>query len=119
MDPADAQLAERLGARVRARRGELQLAQADLAEKIDTSVEYVSMLERGTRLPSLPTLIALAAALELSVDALLGGPAAPGALDALDVAARSVPARLRADIARMLRALAERPSTSPRGRREH
>jgi transcriptional regulator with XRE-family HTH domain len=122
MEPADALLAKRLGARVRSRRSELQLPQSDLAEKIDTSVEYVSMLERGTRLPSLPTLIALAAALETSIDNLLGsaesGNAGSPPPDALDVAAHAVPSRLRDDVARMLRALHERPARPARPRRD-
>ncbi len=108
MEPFDEAIGQRLGERVRERRLELGWSQAALAEHIDTSVEYVSMIERGARLPSLRTLITAGRALGLSLDALVGEHGEP-ADDALVVAARAVPAAIRPYVTRMLLAVAEPP----------
>ncbi|MDF3067095.1 MAG: Helix-turn-helix domain [Polyangiaceae bacterium] len=52
MDNLDAKLAHRIGVAVRACRTKLGWSQALLAERLDTSVEHVSYIERGKRLPS-------------------------------------------------------------------
>ena len=123
MDANDAAIAKRLGIQVRKRRVALGWSQASLAERIDTSVEYVSMLERGARLPSVPTLVDLAKALETSVDTLLGGNAHRTADDPLVVHARAIPTPYRPMITRMLAAVAESsvstygPPTPRRGRK--
>lgn len=108
MDSKDAALAARIGAAVRRRREELGWRQAGLAERIGTSVEYVSMIERGTRMPSVPTLVALARELGASLDALTGQSEAEAeGQDALFALARSVPAPYRQIAARMLAGIAE------------
>jgi transcriptional regulator with XRE-family HTH domain len=52
-----------LGAHLRQRRHELELTQEQLADRAGTSTAEVTHLERGTRLPSLPTLQRVLAAL--------------------------------------------------------
>ncbi len=108
MNAKDSALAKRLGAAVRRRRNELSWSQAVLAEHIDSSVEYISMIERGARLPSVPTLVALAAALGLSSDELLGsGADRTRSEDVLVMLARAVPESSRAVVTKVLAALAE------------
>ena len=51
--------------RVRIRRRELKITQADLAKRLGTSVGYIGHLERGVRSPSLELFTALC--LELNV----------------------------------------------------
>jgi transcriptional regulator with XRE-family HTH domain len=53
----------RLGERLSARRHQAGLTQASLAEAMDISVAYVSLLERGGRNPPYTTVVALARAL--------------------------------------------------------
>ena len=94
-------------ARIRERRDALGWSQAKLAERIDTSIEYVSMLERGVRLPSLPTLVAVGEPLALSLDTLVAERVvAVHEPDVLEAAARGVPAALRPLIARVRVAVA-------------
>jgi len=103
----DAALAARIGARMRERREALGWSQATLAEKIDTSVEFVSMLERGARMPSVPTLVAVAHALGLSIDGLVEAKRVAVDADPLEAAARAVPQPLRPVITRMLAAVVD------------
>ena len=86
----------RLGARIRARREALGLTQAALAERAGVTSNYVGVLERGLKLPTLDTLITLAKALETSPADLLGdvGVKDPWVADVLAVAS-SVPDSLR------------------------
>lgn len=72
MDNLEAKLALRIGAAVRACRTKLGWSQAVLAERLDTSVEHVSYIERGMRLPSVGTLVRLANVLGVSAASLLG-----------------------------------------------
>jgi len=53
----------RLGERVRVRRRERGLTQESLAEALDISVAYVSLIERGDRNPPFTTVVAIARAL--------------------------------------------------------
>lgn len=53
----------RLGARVRSYRQERGLTQEDLAETLDLSVAYVSLIERGGRNPPYTTVVEIAHAL--------------------------------------------------------
>jgi transcriptional regulator with XRE-family HTH domain len=62
-----------LGARVRQERKRAGLGLPELAELSGVSQAFLSYLERGQRLPSLPVLDTLAAALGTSVVALLQG----------------------------------------------
>jgi transcriptional regulator with XRE-family HTH domain len=62
----------RLGARLRAQREALGWTQARLAEKTGVTSNYIGVLERGLKLPTLDTLVLLAKALDMSPAALLG-----------------------------------------------
>lgn len=68
----DQELAKRVGAAARQARKALGLTQEDAAERINVSVEYYARIERGNSLPSAPTLVRLAQALGVSLDALAG-----------------------------------------------
>ena len=46
-----------IGGHIREYRIAKKLRQQDLAEKINVSVNYIGMIERGEKLPSLETLI--------------------------------------------------------------
>ncbi len=60
-------LAKQLGRRIHLFRKQSGLTQAALAEKAKISNEFMSGIERGARLPSLPTLERVAAALRVSL----------------------------------------------------
>lgn len=60
-----------IGKRIRKRRKSLNMTQAALAEKADLSDTNISHIERGATKLSLPSLIAIANALEVNADALL------------------------------------------------
>ncbi|MGO9582730.1 MAG: helix-turn-helix domain-containing protein [Acidimicrobiales bacterium] len=64
-------LAMRLGNRLRARRGELALTLAEVADRSGLSISYVSAVEKGVNLPSLVTLVKFADALDISIPAVL------------------------------------------------
>ena len=60
-----------IGKRIRSRRKELHFTRAVLAEKADLSDTNISPIERGATKLSLPSLIAIANALETTTDSLL------------------------------------------------
>lgn len=60
-----------LGQKVRCRREELKLTQAELALKTRTSQPYISQLESDSFSPSSKMIVNLAIALDLSIDYLL------------------------------------------------
>ena len=60
-----------LGKRIKDARKKLKLTQARLAEKANISNVYLGEIERGTKIPSVPVLIDLIEALEVSADYLL------------------------------------------------
>lgn len=66
-----ADLARRLGLRLRARRAELDRTLSEIAKEADVSVSYLSAIENGNNLPSLPMLARLVNALGLSLNELL------------------------------------------------
>jgi len=68
----DANLKITIGKSARAARVALGLSQADVAEKLGLSLEFVGRIERGVALPSVPTLVSLSALLAISNDVLLG-----------------------------------------------
>ena len=70
-----------VGRRIKEAREKRHLTQEELAARIDISPTHVSVIERGTKIPRLDTLVAIANALEVSGDALL--------LDVVDHAAES------------------------------
>src|SRR5689334_5922412 len=96
----------RLGARLRARREALGLSQAELAEKIGISTNYVGVLERGLKLPALDTLVLLAKGLEVSVSELLGEPRADPWLEEVLTVAAPMPKNLRPVALAVLRVMA-------------
>ena len=60
-----------LGQKIRTLRNLHHFSQANLAELIDVSTNYIGQIERGDRKPSLETLVALCNALDTSMDYLL------------------------------------------------
>ncbi len=74
MDYAD------LGKRVRRHRTDLHMTQENLAQQIGVSTSFIGHVERGTRKASLETLVALANALDVSLDYLLAASLNKGAL---------------------------------------
>ena len=62
---------EGLGAKISAARKQKGLTQEKLAEKVGISNVYMGEIERGTKIPKLPVLIAIIEALEVSADYLL------------------------------------------------
>ena len=65
-----------LGERLHNRRTSLGLTQEFVSDKIDISLRYYQMIERGERKVSLDTLTALSKTLNISIDYLLFGNAA-------------------------------------------
>ena len=64
---------QQIGNRVRVLRREQGLTQEDLAERANISVSFVSHIERGTKRAGLKSLVHIAAALQVTLDQLLGG----------------------------------------------
>jgi transcriptional regulator with XRE-family HTH domain len=93
-----------IGARIRTRRIYLRLSQTDLAEKIGVSFQQVQKYERGLNRVAGSKLVAIAAALQTTVGALVGEDAAP-ALDDEVFAALAAPGALD-----LLRAYAAAPN---------
>jgi transcriptional regulator with XRE-family HTH domain len=88
--------------KVRTTRGWSQLA---LAERADLSLNYVSMIERAERLPSVEVLVDLARALGVELAALVGGPseeADPWVAETVGLL-RALPAEARPLVLGMLR----------------
>lgn len=62
-----------IGRRVKEARRQKQISQAELAERIDTSVSYISHIETGKKKASLESLVRIANVLESTVDYMLNG----------------------------------------------
>ena len=62
-----------IGENIRKRRQEKKLRQEDLAVLCNLSANYIGMIERGEKLPSLETFIGIVNALEVSADEILCG----------------------------------------------
>lgn len=62
-----------LGANIRKYRKQIGITQEQLAEKIGKSVNYIGMIERGEKVPSLTTFVLIANAIGISTDILLVG----------------------------------------------
>lgn len=60
-----------LGQKIRKLRNLHHMSQAELAELIDVSTNYIGQIERGDRKPSLETLVALCNALNTNMDYIL------------------------------------------------
>ncbi len=67
-----ATLARRIGARIRALRNEAEITQERLALECRIDKGYLSQIESGKRLPSIPTLLAVARELKVEGADLLG-----------------------------------------------
>ena len=61
----------KIGPRLRKARKDRKLTQAQLAEAIDLSNNYISNIERGTSIPSLETFVMLCNALDVTADMML------------------------------------------------
>jgi transcriptional regulator with XRE-family HTH domain len=83
-----AEFLRKLGGAIAAQRRALKLTQERLAERLGTSPEWISQVERGVGRPSVDMLLKLADALGVPVCALVetasGGPRAPGS-DAVEL----------------------------------
>ncbi len=66
-----------IGRRIARRRKKLRLTQAKVAELCDITNQYLSNIERATSVPSLETIMRLAAALDTTPDEFLVGAARP------------------------------------------
>ena len=64
--------AKKIGMQIQIARKKRQLSQADLAQMVDLTPKYLSMIECGTKTPKLETLI-IANALETAANSLLAG----------------------------------------------
>ena len=64
---------KQIGRRVKEIRKSRGLSQADLAERIDMSVPYISHIETARKQASLTVLVLIANALKVTVDTLLSG----------------------------------------------
>jgi transcriptional regulator with XRE-family HTH domain len=102
MDDVEAKLAARIGSAVRGCRKKVAWSQAVLAERLESSVEYVSLIERGERLPSLGTLARLAHILGVTTASLLAEEKAAPERDQVLVLARAVPEPARVAVIGML-----------------
>lgn len=111
MEHTDEALARKLGAAVAAARKRRKWSQETLAERIGASKNHIGFIERGERLPSVPMLVTLAEALDLSLDAVLSGrreSRRPGT--EIAALAASVPDELRGLAVDIVRLMAARPS---------
>lgn len=61
----------KIGPRLKKARIDKKLTQAQLAEEIDLSNNYISNIERGTSIPSLETFVMLCNALDVTADMML------------------------------------------------
>jgi transcriptional regulator with XRE-family HTH domain len=109
-----------IGGRIRARRRELGLTQAQLAERLGVSFQQVQKYERGDNRVAASTLAAAAAALGVTVAWLVGEDAAaahdsevfkvlaaPGAMDLLEAYRDIHDPRLRQALLALAREMAE------------
>ena len=60
-----------VGEKIRKYRKQKNLRQETLAEIVDLSANYIGMIERGEKIPSLESFVKIANALEVSADMLL------------------------------------------------
>lgn len=62
-----------MGARIKMRRKELKMSQAELAEKVNVSNNHISSIETGKQLPSLQIFVEICEQLQTTPDFLLLG----------------------------------------------
>lgn len=98
---------QRLGERMRAQREARGLSQAKVAELAHVTPNYVGLLERGQKLPTLDTLVKISKALQVEPGELLGKVlVADDWLEELAVVGRTVPKQLRPVAVSVLKAIA-------------
>ena len=103
MKESERTLREQLGRGLRQARQACQLTQAQVAERVETDPETISRFERGATLPSLPRLLALAEALDVTLVSLLSA-ASPRPKDQFEEIGHSL-AKLTVDDRRLATAL--------------
>lgn len=108
-------LGKRIGAAVGDARRRRDLSQEELAERTELSRNHVSQIERGLRVPSLETMVALAGELGISLDEVVMGREA-GGREASEIAAMvgAIPAELRPLVVDLIRSAARRPGRKRR-----
>lgn len=62
-----------MGTRMKSRRKELKMSQAELAEKVNVSNNHISSIETGKQIPSLTTFVKICEQLQTTPDFLLLG----------------------------------------------
>jgi transcriptional regulator with XRE-family HTH domain len=112
------EFAAHLGAAIRQARTGRKWSQAVLAERLDVSVDYVGMLERGERLPSFVVLFQVSALFGIPVLDLLRPPPAEPWVEEAVALLRALPERSRAMILTMLRAAASSVSAPAKRKRK-
>lgn len=110
---ADGALALRLGNAIRRHRLERGWTQEQLAELAQTSVNHVSYIERGERLPSVPMLIQLAQALRITVGELLGETETDVWASRVVALSRALPEEAKPVVLAMLQGAMRGPSADP------
>jgi transcriptional regulator with XRE-family HTH domain len=75
LDPDVSEIGKRLGRRIRDLRTQRvqRWTQEELADRAGISVSFLSMIERGERIPHVETLAAIATALDVSLSELFSG----------------------------------------------
>lgn len=105
MDKLETATAALLGKAIREHRARIKLSQAGLAESIDASVEFVSLIERGERLPSVGTLVRVAQVLGVTPGALLDASTVEAEADPAVLLLRRLPRSARSAAMGMLKGL--------------
>ena len=122
MNDDEKRLAQHLGQVVRKLRTRQEWSQEHLAELVDISSDFLGLLERGQRLPSIMTLARLASVLGATPDALMGGSLPvenfenPSLKEAKTILAR-LPEELLAIVLAMIRAVDSDNLRRPKARR--
>lgn len=70
-----------IGANIRRIRTAQKMTQSALAEKSGVSVQMINQIEWGTKVPSVPTLVRIAQALQCSTDEILSEEGQDGAIN--------------------------------------
>ncbi len=97
-------LGVRLGTRLRSRREAIGWSQAQLAEAVGVTPNYVGVVERGEKLPTMETLEAFGGALNVPLGQLFDDEVPDAWADEAAALARAVPAEYRRLVLSMLKA---------------
>lgn len=103
---ATTKLGRRIGERVRARRRAASISQAALAERVGVSPNYVGLVERGAKVPTIETLFRFAKALDVKGPDLLGDGSGDEWTNDVVAVALTIPKTHRALALALLRAVA-------------